>query len=312
MAKTIGFFIYPDHQLLDLSGPLCAFQIATMYVTGAYRLRVISATGGLVKSSVGLAVESEASAGIRLDTLIVVGGRGSRALDEAQLAAIMASAKGVRRLSSVCTGAFALAQCGLLEGVRVTTHWRHTASLQRDYPGILVDGDRIFIRDGKVWTSAGISAGIDLALALIEDDLGTAISRSVAQEMVVYHRRAGGQTQFSELVKLEPKTDRIRVTLSYIREHLSADLSVERLAEQACLSVRQFARCFRSETGESAAKAVERMRVEVARERVENSREPIEQIAVAVGFSDPERMRRAFLRLYGQPPQAFRRNAKRV
>ena len=311
MSKAIGFFIYPDFQLLDLSGPLCVFEIASMYAPGEYGLRVLSAKGGLVKSNAGLGIESEPCLEALLDTLIVVGGRGSRNLDAEAIEAVSAVGQRVRRLASVCTGAFVLARCGLLEGIRVTTHWRHTARLQRDYPGLKVQGDRIFIRDGRVWTSAGITAGVDLALALVEEDLGPAVSQAVAREMVVYHRRAGGQNQFSELAKLEPATDRIRATLSHIREHLAEDLTVERLADQACLSPRQFSRCFRAETGESPAKAVERMRVEVARERVENGREPIERIAAMVGFSDPERMRRAFLRLYGQPPQALRRKSFR-
>ena len=215
-----------------------------------------------------------------------------------------------RRVASVCTGAFILAAAGLLDGRAATTHWRHAAALQRHYPRVRVDGDRIFIRDGAVWTSAGITAGIDLALALIEADLGRDTARAAAGQLVVYHRRPGGQSQFSELLALDPPSDRIRQALGFARAHLHEPLPVERLASAACLSPRQFGRAFLAETGQTPAKAIERLRAEAARLRLESSQEPIELIARDVGFADPERMRRSFLRVFGQPPQALRRVAR--
>lgn len=232
-------------------------------------------------------------------------------MKHSDVAAIQRESAKVRRVASVCTGAFVLAECGLLDGRRATTHWRMAADLQREYPGIRVVSDSIFIQDDHIWTSAGITSGIDLALALIEEDCGAPVAVAVSQDLVVYYRRPGGQSQFSAMSEIAPESGRIRSALSYAREHLADSLSVERLAEVACLSPRQFARAFKAETGETPAKAVERLRAEVARVRVENDAEPVESIATAVGFSDPERMRRAFIRLYGEPPQGLRRKARR-
>lgn len=311
-AQQIGFFVFPGFQVQDLSGPLAAFELAESHAGGpAYRCHVVSDTGGEVVSSGGLRVVTERMPS-RLDTLLVVGGEVSD--DPAMLPAIdghLAAARnnGARRIGSVCTGAFMLARAGLLDGRRATTHWKHSRQLQRMFPGTRVESDRIFIRDGHVWTSAGVTAGIDLALALIEEDLGHAASRAVARHLVVYHRRPGGQSQFSALADMEPESDRMREVLTYMRENLNAALSTETLASIACLSPRQFGRTFLAETGETPAKAVERLRVEVARQRVERSAEPIELIANAVGFADPERMRRAFIRVTGHPPQSLRRMA---
>lgn len=315
MPRTVALFIVPDFQILDLTGPLSAFDMAGGFTAPRpYRPVVISPGGGLVGCSSGLEVASHSAAGVTCDTLVVVGGRGPRRLaaDPEVVFAIRSVAAGARRVVSVCSGAFVLAEAGLLDGRRATTHWRHAARLQRDFPAVRVEADRIFVRDGPVWTSAGITAGIDLALALIEEDVGAAVSRAVARELVVEHRRPGGQSQFSTMLDLEPDSDRIRRALAHAREHLAEPLPVERLARAACLSQRQFGRAFRAETGETPAKAVERLRAEAARPRVEEGLEPIERIAETVGFTDPERMRRAFLRLYGQPPQALRRAARRV
>ena len=184
------------------------------------------------------------------------------------------------------------------------------AQLQRRYPHVQVQSDHIFIHDGPVWTSAGISSGIDLALALIEEDLGVEVSPAVARELVVYHRRPGGQSQFSALLELDPASSRIARALSYAREHLHETLDVDRLAEVAHLSRRQFDRAFAAETGQTPAKAVEKLRAEAARPRVESGDESLEQVARAVGFADPERMRRAFIRVFGQPPQSVRRGGR--
>jgi len=198
----------------------------------------------------------------------------------------------------------------LLDGRRVTTHWARAAELARAYPSIRVEPDRIYVRDGEVWTSAGISAGIDLALALVAEDLGTEVAKRAAQQLVVYHRRPGGQSQFSALLEVDRPDSRFSPLLAWVRERLGERLTVERLADRAAMSPRHFARAFSAETGMTPAKAIERMRLEAARERVESGAEPIEGVAMRTGFGDPERMRRAFIRAFGQPPQALRRAAK--
>ncbi|MDX7953878.1 helix-turn-helix domain-containing protein [Lichenihabitans sp. Uapishka_5] len=304
----IAFFLSPGFQMLDLAGPLCAFQSAMLTTEAkAYDLRTLSVEGGLVASNSGVGTTTQPAGIDAADTLIMVGGDIAPMLDAQQTNAFRVAASGARRVASVCTGAFMLAELGLLNGRTATTHWQQVARLQRDYPRVRVEGDRIFVADGWAWTSAGISAGIDLALAIIEADLGLAASQSVARDLVVYHRRSGGQSQFSALSDLDGETDRIRATLRFVREHIAEPLPAERLAEAACLSLRHFGRAFKRETGETPAKAVERIRVEVACLRIEQGMEPIEVIARSVGFSDSERMRRAFVRLFGIPPQGFRR-----
>jgi transcriptional regulator GlxA family with amidase domain len=210
----------------------------------------------------------------------------------------------------VCSGAFVLGAAGVLDGRRATTHWRRARAMQAKFPAVKLDADRIFVKDGAVWTSAGITAGIDLALALIEEDHGLDVASAVAKELVVYHRRQGGQSQFSTLIQLRPAGDPSARALAFARERLHEPLGVERLAAAAGLSPRQFARRFLAETGQTPAKAVERLRLEAAKAEVETGRAPIDQIARRTGFNDPERMRRAFLRTYGQPPQAMRRVAR--
>jgi transcriptional regulator GlxA family with amidase domain len=239
--------------------------------------------------------------------VIVSGGeidRSSAALQE--IVAWLKQAR-TRRIASVCSGAFFLAEAGLLDGRSATTHWASTDHFARLYPRVKLDAERIFIQDGNVWTSAGISAGIDLALALIEDDLGPEIARRTAQQLVVHHRRPGGQSQFSALVELGGRTGRFAELIDWMRAHLSEPLTVERLADCAAMSPRNFARAFAAETGTTPAKAVERLRLETARTAVETSHAPLEDIAEVAGFGDPGRMRRAFLRGFGQPPQALRR-----
>jgi transcriptional regulator GlxA family with amidase domain len=308
--KNIGFVIFPDFNLLDFAGPLAAFEQADRFADApAYRCLPVSQAGGMVIGSSGVAVMTQPLEGGRFDTLLIAGGRGNVAAAEspALIAMLQQQSRQVRRMASVCTGAFILAAAGLLEGKRATTHWFHAARLQQRYPRIRVDSNRIFIRDGALWTSAGISAGIDLALAMIEEDLGAEVAANVARQLVVYHRRPGGQSQYSLLLALNPSSDRIRSALSYAREHLHQPLRVTDLADAACLSERQFGRLFRAETGQTPAKVIEQLRVEAARVRIEESGEALEAIAHAVGFSDPERMRRAFIRVFGLSPQAMRR-----
>jgi transcriptional regulator GlxA family with amidase domain len=313
MTRRVAFVIFPGFQLLDATGPISAFDIAARLQPATYRLHVLAAEAGQVMSSSGVTVGAEALSDDDWDTILVAGGgSGPHALIE--LAPIAAWLKRVapaaRRVGSVCTGAYLLAEAGLLKGRRATTHWGCTNDFARRYPDVRLEANRIFIRDDKVWTSAGITAGIDLALALIEDDLGGQVARRTAQQLVVHHRRPGGQSQFSALLDSGGLHGRFADLMDWARERLSEPLGVERLADQAAMSRRHFARAFRAETGITPAKAIERLRIEAARVHVETTAEPIDRVAEAVGFGDPERMRRAFLRAFGQPPQALRRAAR--
>jgi transcriptional regulator GlxA family with amidase domain len=244
--------------------------------------------------------------------LIVTGGAGVRtaASCEKTLAFVRAMAKRGIRIASVCSGAFILAEAGLLDGRRATTHWQRTRQFVAAYPRVKLEADRIYTRDGNIWTSAGITAGIDLSLAMVAEDYGDEIAQRTAKQLVLYQRRSGGQSQFSSLLELKTPTGRFGPLLAWAREHLDAPLTVEDLAEQAGMSSRHFTRAFIAETGTTPSKAVERLRIEVARQRVQSSSEAIESVAQTTGFRDPERMRRAFIRAFGQPPQSLRRAAR--
>ena len=309
----IGVLVFPDFQLLDAAGPISVFEIAARHVAAPASIRVVAAKAGEVRSSSGVALMARGFAAVRgMDTLIVAGGEGVRtaATDKRTLGFVRAAARRGCRIASVCSGAYVLAEAGVLDGRRATTHWGRTRHFVGAYPKIKLEADRIFVRDGNVWTSAGISAGIDLALAMVAEDLGEEVARATARQLVVYHRRAGGQTQFSSLLELKAPTGRFAALLSWAREHLDQPLTVEQLAEQAGMSARHFARAFGAETGATPSKAIERLRLEVARQRVQTSAEAIELVARVTGFRDPERMRRAFIRSFGQPPQALRRAAR--
>ncbi|HEV2300219.1 MAG TPA: helix-turn-helix domain-containing protein [Stellaceae bacterium] len=314
MTRTIGILVFPDFQLLDAAGPVAAFEMASRgSMPPAYRLRTLAREAGPVRSSSGVALLAEKYAdAAALDTLIVAGGPGARETGPCRetLAWLKAVAPATRRVASVCTGAFLLAAAGLLDGRHATTHWQRAGLFARRYPQVRVEPDRIFVRDSKFWTSAGITAGIDLALALVAEDLGEAAAKRAAQLLVVYHRRPGGQSQFSALIELGRPAGRFAPLLGWMRERLDEDLPVERLAERAAMSPRNFARAFAAETGTTPAKAVERLRLEAARAEIEAGREPIDRVAARTGFGDPERMRRAFIRAFGQPPQALRRAAR--
>jgi transcriptional regulator GlxA family with amidase domain len=312
MTRRLAVVIFPEFQLLDAAGPIAAFEIAARLAPGAYEIHVVAPGGGLIRSTSGVQLAAEPLESGPWDTVMVAGGSGSRAAGESReiVAWLQTSAPAARRVTSVCSGAYFLAEAGLLDGRRATTHWGSTDHFARRYPKVKLDADRIFIRDGDVWTSAGITAGIDLALALIEDDLGVTIARRTAQQLVVHQRRPGGQSQFSALIDLGGRTGRFGELMDWIRDRLDEPLTVERLAEQVAMSPRNFARAFASETGTTPAKAVERLRLEAARTQVEAGRTPVNLIAERVGFGDPERMRRAFLRAFGQPPQALRRAAR--
>src|SRR5215831_18594007 len=290
----VGFLVFPQFNILDLSGPLAAFDVPRHEVRPTpYRLTAYSETGGDVMSSSSVSVSTVALDRARLDTLIVVGGRGAIAASESHsmLELVKRTARRARRVASVCSGAFLLAEAGLLDGHRATTHWEYAARFQRGYPRVRVEFDQIYLKDGRLWTSGGVTAGIDLSLAMIEEDLGPAAAQRVARVLVVYHRRVGGQSQFSEMLQMEPDTDRMRRALNFAREHLQERLSVERLAEAAHLGARQFTRLFVRETGETPAKAVERLRTEVAHTQVTGTTASIEAIARHAGFASAERMR---------------------
>ena len=312
MRRSIGLLIFPDFQLLDAAGPIAAFEIAGRYVPGTYDLTIMAAEPGTVRSSSGVAMLAEPLSTSTYDTMMIAGGDGTRtaALDHRIQAWTRATSAKARRTASVCSGAYILAEAGLLNGKRATTHWQRSADFARRYPQVTLEPDRIFVREGETWTSAGITAGIDMSLAMIADDLGEEISRRTAQQLVVYHRRPGGQSQFSALLEMGGQEGRFAKLLDWMRANLAGPLTVEHLADQAAMSPRHFARAFAAETGMTPAKAVERLRLETARERVEASNDSIDRVAEQVGFGDPERMRRAFLRAFGQPPQALRRSAR--
>jgi transcriptional regulator GlxA family with amidase domain len=309
----IGVLVFPDFQLLDAAGPISVFEIAARIAGVASSIKLVAAKPGPVRSSSGVEMVARGltSSGA-LSTLLVAGGEGvdTEATRDKTLGFVRAVAKRGVRVASVCSGAFILAEAGLLDGRRATTHWRRTKQFLSAYPHVKLEPDRIFICDGNIWSSAGISAGIDLALALAAEDFGDEVAQETARQLVLYHRRSGGQSQFSSLLELKAPSGRFGALLSWAREHLDAPLTVEDLAEQAGMSSRHFARAFIAETGTTPSKAVERLRIEVARQRVQSSGEAIEQVAQSTGFRDPERMRRAFIRAFGQPPQSLRRAAR--
>lgn len=307
----VGFLTFTGFGAMGLAA-LSAFELANG-TSGerVYEVTLVSETGGLVPCSTGFSVMTEPFGDTVFDTLIV--GALRPPFDEPMpnvVAFIRQSLKTARRIAGPCTGAFLLAAAGALNGRRATTHWLFAREFAARYPELTLDADRIYIVDGPIWTSAGVTASIDLALAMVEKDLGAEVARAVARKMVVYHRRAGGQSQFSTLLELEPKSDRIQRALDYARQNLRSLLSVDELATAAALSPRQFSRAFHAETGQSPARAVESLRVEAARVLIEQGRHTVDAIAEEIGFGNRERMRRAFLRTVGQPPQTVRRNSR--
>lgn len=310
MTHRLGLVIFPGFQILDAAGPIAAFEIAGRFRPPGYELVVMAPEPGDVASSSGVPMRAGPLQDGPFDTVMISGGDGTRALEQLTRISDWLRTVQADRFTSVCSGAYLLASAGLLDGRRATTHWSRTEDFARRYPKVKLDADRIFIRDGHVWTSAGITAGIDLALALVEADLGLEVARAVAQQLVVHQRRPGGQSQFSALVDMGGRTGRFAELMDWMRAHLAQPLTVEQLAAEVAMSPRNFARAFTAETGVTPAKAVERLRLEAARTAVETSHAPIDRVAEASGFGDPERMRRAFLRAFGQPPQALRRAAR--
>lgn len=309
----LTLLVYDGFQILDATGPAAVFEVAGM-VGAPYLVALASLSGGPTRSSGGIVVETETWAGsASADTLIVPGAgylRGPTS-DNAFLRGIRDSVAEGRRVASVCTGAFLLAAAGVLDGRRAATHWSAVPDLKREHPAVDVDAESIFIEDRGVWTSAGVTAGIDLALAMVGRDHGEETARKVAQLLVVYHRRPGTQSQHSALLDLVTPDNRFAPLLAWARSHLDRPLSVERLAEEAHLSVRQFTRAFTEVTGMPPAKAIERLRFEAARSAIEAGESSMEVVARRSGFGSAERMRRTFVRLGGLPPVASRSAARR-
>lgn len=315
--RNVAIIAVPDFELLDVTGPLSLFASATVDGSNdgcpAYRCRVLGLVAGPVAASIGTVVLAEAGLAdadpATFDTVLVAGGIGARRPlpDSALLDWLRAAAGSVRRLGSVCTGAFLLAEAGLLDGRTATTHWRHADQLAAAYPRIRVEADRIYVRDGNVWTAAGVTSGMDLALALIAEDLGRRPALELARSKVMYMHRPGGQSQFSAELALqtadEPRLARLQ---GWVFDNLSQPLTVEELAEQAAMSPRNFNRVFTRAVGVSPARFVERARVDAARRRLEGGAASIDAVAHDTGFGNAERMRRSFLRQLGIAPADYR------
>lgn len=306
MPHRIAVLVFPGFQLLDAAGPIAAFEVA-----GRYTVRVVAAGPGAVRSSSGVSwLTDPLPRSSDIDTVLVSGGDGiDEVLADARLQGFLRRCADRHvRVSSVCSGSLMLASAGLLDGRCATTHWSRTEQFERLFPDVRLDADRIFVKEGRVWTSAGITAGIDLALAMIAEDHGDDLARAVAQELVVYYRRPGGQSQFSALLSMQRLHSRFGTLLDHVRRNLTDRNSVDDLAARSCMSPRHFARAFQSETGVTPAKAVERLRVEAARAALDSGASSIQRVAVDCGFGDVERMRRSFIRLLGVPPSSLLRH----
>jgi transcriptional regulator GlxA family with amidase domain len=315
LLRTVEVLAFPDVQLLDVTGPLQVFASANAHVQrsgGAppYAVGIVAKGGGNVTASagVGLCVGPLPSRRRAVDTLVVAGGDGvdAAAADPDLVAWLRGRARRARRTASVCTGAFLLAASGALDGRRAVTHWSYCAELARRFPDVRVEPDPIFVRDGALWTSAGVTAGIDLALALVEEDLGRETALAVARYLVVFLKRPGGQAQFSAALALQAAEDRFGALHRWMRTHLDQDLSLEALASEAGMSARSFSRRYAEATGVTPARAVERLRVEAARQMLSETRQSVKGVARRCGFGSEETMRRSFLRLIATSPQDYR------
>jgi len=311
--KRIAGLVYDRFQLLDLTGPLTAFEVAGLYGVEGYSIEVISRDGGIVETTTGIGMNTcSLSQAAKFDTLIVPGGYGLNSIisDARCMNFLREANREGRRVASVCSGAFVLAAAGLLHGKRATTHWGEAAELAASYPDINVDPDPLFIQENNIWTSAGVTAGIDMALAMIERDYGAGVAKAVARALVVPYQRPGAQSQQSSMLDLLEPHGRFHEVLAWSRSHLGERLTVERMAEKCGLSSRQFARSFRHEHGITPMKAMERIRAESARAAIESGALSLKRVAREHGFGDLERMRRAFIRTYGDPPQTIRRRGR--
>lgn len=313
--RVVEVLAYPAVQLLDVTGPAQVFASANDAVVAAggtppYVVKLVAQGGEGATASAGLRFAADPLPPWceALDTLLVAGGTGAEAATENPVLIdwVRHRATQARRIASVCTGAFLLAAAGLLEGRRAATHWEYCSRLAQRFPSVRVEPDPIFVRDGPVWTSAGVTAGIDLALALVEEDLGRSIALAVARYLVVFLKRPGGQAQFSTTLALQTAEDQFGALHDWISTHLAEDLSLSVLAHQAGMSERSFSRHYAQATGQTPARAIERLRVEAARRLLSESRTPIKRIMQRCGFGSEETMRRSFLRLLAVTPQDYR------
>jgi transcriptional regulator GlxA family with amidase domain len=313
--RVVEILTFPLVQLLDVTGPLQVFASANDHVVEAggappYVLRVVAPNGQGVIASAGLGITATALPAVtaELDTLVIAGGEGVEAAsaDPVLVEWVRGRVKRARRTASVCTGAFLLAAAGVLDGRRAATHWSFCAELARRYPQVHVEPDPIYLRDGAVWTSAGVTAGIDLALALVEQDLGRRIALAVARYLVVFLKRPGGQAQFSAALSLQVAEDKFGALHDWMTRHLDQDISLPVLAHEAGMSERSFSRHYAQATGQTPARALERLRVEAARRLLSESRLPIKRVSRRCGFGSEETMRRSFLRLMATTPQDYR------
>ncbi|OPB32781.1 GlxA family transcriptional regulator [Pseudomonas fluorescens] len=315
MPKIIHVLAFENVQVLDVTGPLQVFASANDLARQRglqlpYAVNVIATQAGPVMTSAGLALLAEPLPAIDqpCDTLVIAGGWGvyGVAEDPTLVQWVRDKSRHTRRMASVCTGAFLLAASGLLDGCRVATHWTRCEELARKFPALTVEANPIFIQQGAVWTSAGVTAGIDLCLALVEDDLGRAIALEVARHLVVFLKRPGGQSQFSVTLSLQKSDSRFAELHAWIADNLTLELSIATLAAQAGMSERSFVRHYRTETGQTPARAVELIRVENARRQLADSTTSIKRIAMQCGFGCEETLRRSFLRALSVTPQAYR------
>jgi transcriptional regulator GlxA family with amidase domain len=315
LIRGVEVLAFPAVQLLDVAGPLQVFASANDFVVRAggippYALQVVAKEGRAVTASagLGLAVNPLPQGGAAADTLIIPGGPGVEAAtsDRELIAWVQARAGDARRVASVCTGAFLLAACGLLDGRRAATHWSLCAELSRRFPAVRVEPEPIFLNDGPVWTSAGVTAGVDLALALVEQDLGRTVALAVARYLVVFLKRPGGQSQFSAALALQAAEDKFGPLHEWTKDHLADELSLPVLAARAGMSERSFSRHYVEATGLTPARAVERLRAEAARLLLSETRLPVKRISQRCGFGSEETMRRSFLRVLAVTPQDYR------
>jgi transcriptional regulator GlxA family with amidase domain len=307
--RRIVLVAFDGVQTLDVVGPAEVFWVADRVADSGYAIDVVAPGGGELTTTSGLRLRAERlpRRARNVDTLIVAGGLGVPAVDVDLVDWIADASRRARRVASVCTGAFLLARAGLLDGRRATTHWAACDELARRYPAVTVERDPIFVRDGEVWTSAGVTAGMDLALALVEDDVGHRAALEVARWLVLFAKRPGGQAQFSSALAAQVADRKaIRDLQGWIGDHLAANLTVERLAERAGMSTRSFARAFRRETGTTPAAYVEAVRLERAQLLLETTATPVDELARRCGFGTPETLRRAFARRLGVSPSDYR------
>jgi len=326
MACRIHFVLFPGFQQLDLAGPMAVFEVARLARPGSYGWRLLASRPPAVRSSAGVdwPVQGLPRVLDPSDLVMVIGGDGvDAACADARLVGwLQRASRSGARIASICSGSLLLAAAGLLDQRTATTHWSRSRQFATAFPAVRLQPDRIYVREPaqrsragrlpELWTSAGMTAGIDLCLALLAHDHGEALAREAARQLVVERRRPGGQSQFSPLLDLQRPEGRFGALLDHVRSRLRDDHRIDELAAHACMSPRHFARCFRQETGTTPAHAVERLRVEAARAALEGGAPSVQRVALECGFGSTERMRRAFLRLLGRPPASMRKAGSRA